>query len=509
MQSRFLQFLVVCLSLIGTGGAVHAKWHVVESEHFVIYADQKAETTQRFARQLENFHGAMAFLFGQLQNKPSPSSRVTIYVVDGEKQVRELLGSDSRFTAGFYKPRAGATIAVVPTLRSSGEKTELSSQIILQHEYAHHFMYQLSSIAPPLWFSEGFAEFFGSARFARDDAVLLGAAANHRSYELLVAKDVPIELLLDTKRYRAEQNSKGYDNFYGKAWLLYHFLEFDDNRKGQRLAYLNRVLAGASEIEAATSVFGDLKKLESELLAYQRRKRLITYAIPPEKFTVSPITMRELRAGEAAMMPVIVRSRVGVDEELAAAILPDAQSIAAQYPDDPAVLAALAEAEHDAGNYAAAITAANRALALNPREVNAYVQKGYALAAQAEDADNPEAMWQQARSAFVGLNRIENDHPLPLIWFYRSYIEQGQKPTALAVQGLKRALELAPFDGGLRMIVAEDYARSGEIASAIATLRPLANSPHESELTLAAAERMAALEAMVETAEQDEADAAE
>jgi tetratricopeptide (TPR) repeat protein len=505
MLSRFFQILVVFLCLIGFGGAVHAKWYVVESEHFVIYADQKAETTQRFARQLENFHGAMAFLFGQLQNKPSPSSRVTIYVVDGEKQVRELLGSDNRFAAGFYKPRAGATIAVVPTLRSSVDKTELSSQIILQHEYAHHFMYQLSSIAPPLWFTEGFAEFFGSARFGRDDAILLGANANHRAYELLWAKDVPIDLLLDTKRYRTEKNAKGYDNFYGKAWLLYHFLEFDDNRKGQRLAYLNRVLTGASEIEAATSVFGDLKKLESELLAYQRRKQLLTYAIPPEKFTVSSIMTRELREGEAAMMPVIIRSRVGVDQELAAAILADAQSIAAQYPDDPAVLSALAEAEHDAGNYAAAITAADRALARNPKEVNAYVQKGFALAAQAEDADDPEAMWREVRSVFVGLNRIENDHPLPLIWFYRSYIEQNQKPTALAVQGLRRALELAPFDGGLRMIVAEDYADSGEIASAIATLRPLANNPHDSELTMAAASYMAALEAMVAKDQQPSA----
>jgi tetratricopeptide (TPR) repeat protein len=214
---------------------------------------------------------------------------------------------------------------------------------------------------------------------------------------------------------------------------------------------------------------------------------------------------RELREGEAAMMPVIIRSRVGVDQELAAAILADAQSIAAQYPDDPAVLSALAEAEHDAGNYAAAITAADRALARNPKEVNAYVQKGFALAAQAEDADDPEAMWREVRSVFVGLNRIENDHPLPLIWFYRSYIEQNQKPTALAVQGLRRALELAPFDGGLRMIVAEDYADSGEIASAIATLRPLANNPHDSELTMAAASYMAALEAMVAKDQQPSA----
>ena len=67
------------------------------------------------------------------------------------------------------------------------------------------------------------------------------------------------------------------------------------------------------------------------------------------------------------MMPVIIRSRRGVDDEGAKAVLTDARAIASRFPKDPAVLSALAEAEHDAGNDKEAIAAADAALADDPK----------------------------------------------------------------------------------------------------------------------------------------------
>ncbi len=84
----------------------------------------------------------------------------------------------------------------------------------------------------------------------------------------------------------------------------------------------------------------------------------------------------------------------------------------------------------------------------------------------------------RAFAPFSALNKLENDHPLPLIYFYHSYGAQGKKPTETAVQALERAAELAPFDLGLRMTLAMDQIQRGELAKARINLAPVAHSPH-------------------------------
>ena len=143
----------------------------------------------------------------------------------------------------------------------------------------------------------------------------------------------------------------------------------------------------------------------------------------------------------------------------------------------------LAEAEFDAGNDPEAIAAADRAIAADPDRINAYIQKGYALARGASDADDRDAAWKAVRSQFVKVNRIENDNPIPLMQFYLTYREQGINPPDIAVQGLQRALELAPYDPQLRWMNANQYMTDGTYAWAAATLAPLANNPHPSSLT--------------------------
>jgi tetratricopeptide (TPR) repeat protein len=147
-------------------------------------------------------------------------------------------------------------------------------------------------------------------------------------------------------------------------------------------------------------------------------------------------------------------------------------------PEEPAVLAALAEAEHDSGNEQAAIAAADAALAIDPNRVKAYVQKGLALFALAAEADDRDAAYRAAREPFLALNRIENDHPLPLIYFNRSFVERGVPPNENATQALERAAELAPFDLMLRLNLATQQLRAGKGGQARANLLPIAYSPH-------------------------------
>ncbi len=153
--------------------------------------------------------------------------------------------------------------------------------------------------------------------------------------------------------------------------------------------------------------------------------------------------------------------------------------MAALYPDDPFVLTALAEAEYDAGHDDAAIAAAGKAIARNPQAVGAMIQKIYALFRKAQDDD---ALWPKVRAAISAANAAENDNPIPLAYFFRSYAAQGKKPPEMAVQGLQRALQLAPYDTGNRLTLAEYFVRTGQRQAAETTLAPLLNHPHDTQL---------------------------
>lgn len=458
-----------------------AAWHEASSDHFLIYSDQKEKDVRAFAERLERYHDTMRFLFNRPATKLSPSNRVTIYVVDDTRDVRDLHGGGNKYVGGFYIPRAGGSLAIVPRVKTS--RYEMSpSELILLHEYAHHFLMASSARAYPRWLNEGFAEFYGTAKFGGDGSVTVGVVSKGRAFELARAKEVPIELLLDTKGYQ-ENKSKGYDSFYGQSWALYHMLHFSAERKDQVSDYLSRIAQGADEMTAARAAFGELKELEKDLNRYLRSRKLSAYKIPSSYLNIGEIKTRRLRAGEQAIMPVLIKSKRGVNEEQAAALLVEARAVAAQHPGDPAVLAALAEAEYDAGNDAEAIAAADRALLINPKLINAHIQKGYALARMAPDMGDEAAAWKKMRRQFVKVNRIENDHPIPLVQFYRSYRAQGMKPPSIAIDGLARALELAPYDNGLRWMMANEFMTQKKFDWAAMTLGPLAYSPHQSPMS--------------------------
>lgn len=482
-----------------------AQWHEASSENFLIIADQNEKDIREFIERLERFHSALAYVLKRDKLRPSPSNRVTIYVVRSSSQVQKLAGDKSGYLRGFYQPRAGGSVAFISRVESGGAKLDQSEQTLF-HEYAHHMMHGASQWATTRWLSEGFAEFFSSAKFERNGTVGLGLPAYHRGAELAYAKEVPIEALLDADEYR-KRKTKQYDEFYGRSWLLYHYLQLGGKRPGQLVKYQIELAAGASDIEAAKTAFGDLKQLDKELTAYQNQSRMSYLPLPADKLgPVGPISVRKMRPAEAAMMPVVLESKRGVNEEMAKPLLVKAQAIASQFPDDPAVQAALAEAEYDAGNHEAALVAADKALAADPKLVNAHVQKIYALFQLADKADDDtETAWKKLRRAITALNRVENDHPIPLIYYYRSLQSSGEDISELAAQGLERALEIAPYDKAVRWNVVQQLMSEDKWDLAYRVLMPLANNPHNSGEDTRADRLMEKIKEKLTSAEKGEA----
>ena len=483
--------LLLALAAIAT--PAQAKWYEASSDHFVIYADDSERDIRVFAENLEKYHAAMSLVTGREVEKPSPSNRVVIFVVGDQRDIRKLMGTDDRTLAGFYVPRAGASRAFVQDIRNKRNGYPDFSTIVLLHEYAHHFLISSSRFAMPRWIGEGAAEFFASASFNRDGSVQIGRPALHRAGELFYADEVTVEQLLDPDRYQAERG-KGYDAFYGMSWALYHYLVFNEQRKGQLGNYLRLMREGSSSIEAGREAFGDIDQLDKEVERYLKQRKMLNFNFKPELISYGPISLRELPDGEAKMMDVRVVSQRGVSREEALELVGEARKIAARYPNDPGVLTALAEAEFDAGFDDAAIAAADAAIALDPSRPNAYVQKGYALFRKAGEAQDKDAAYREAMAALSALNRIENDHPIPLIYYHRSFAERGIPPNENARHALERASQLSPFDQGLAMNVALMHAEEGKIELARMGLEPLAANPHGGSLAGDARRFLTALE---------------
>lgn len=492
--------VVAALALL-TAQPVLAEWNKVESDRFVIYSDSRAEDLAEFARMLERYHVAMELESGRKVPVPSPSNRLTIYLVGSVDELREIYGSPNSAVGGFYIPRANGSVAFAPNIRTraadgsrgptgtrrkNGGGDTLPPQFgTLLHEYAHHFLIGSARHAMPRWLSEGAAEYFSSARFNPDGSVDLGLPNNDRAYEISQAAPVSVTELLDYETYRKNRGNL-YDAYYGRSWLLVHYLRFNPERAGQLTQYWQAVATGTDSLTAGKRFFGDLAVLERELKAYGRQRSMSGMRFASADIRIGTVQVAALSAGHAAMMPVIMRSKRGVDETSAADVVIDARKVAARFPGDAAVLEALAEAEFDAKNDDAAIAAADAAIAADRMARNAYVQKGYALFRKAADADDREAAFTAAMRPFEALNAIESDHTQPLVHYFRSFTQRGVSPPEDARHAIERASELAPFDQTLAIEVALLKASEGESAVARYLLGPVAADPHGGKRAAAA-----------------------
>ena len=493
LKSAVFRLIVAAFALFAAT-PTWAGWNKAESDRFVIYSDSSEGDIRLFAERLERYHVAMTLITGFDPPVPSPSNRVTVYAVGSGRTLRKLYGDANSNVAGFYIPRAGGSVAFVPNVRLRGSETDFTL-IVLLHEYAHHFTISSAPFALPRWVTEGWAEFFAAAKFSPDGGVDIGLPANHRVGDLNFASKLSIREVLDYDRI-AKDDGPRRDGFYGQAWLMFHYLYFNPERTPQFGTYLSKYTQGVPSLQAAEEAFGDLDKLERELKSYQRTRRIPAKRYSADLLPIGKITITPLSTGMSEMIDVVLRSRRGVSREEALELLPDARAIAAKFPDDGGVLAALSEAEYDAGNDAEAIAAADAAIALDPSQKNAYVQKGFALFRIAQDVDASAAddAYAAAMKPFEALNAIEADHPLPLIYYYRSFAQRRKVPNETARAALERASVLAPFDQELRLNVAMMMISERKNELARFMLAPLAADPHGSGRSERAKQLMAVLE---------------
>jgi tetratricopeptide (TPR) repeat protein len=470
---RQLVRVATAMAIAAAGTSAHAAWYEAKSDHFIIDGDVDPQVLGDYAKKLERFDQAVRMARKMPDPSLTDSERLRIYVVRKAADWVDLTGGGGLL--GEYMARASGAYAFVAKIEGD-RPGDYNSDMILFHEYAHHLMFQNWAAALPTWFTEGFAEFFSTAKINDDGSVTLGSGANQRSIGIYsVHHDFPLSEMLRG----SEKQLTGWQEelIYSRGWLLTHYLTFDEARHGQLDKYIAGIQSGESAIDSAQAAFGDLGQLDRELDHYAKQDQIPGVVIHPDPAKLSSVKVAPLPAAEAALMPVRMRSDYGVTPSTAKMVAGDALHRAEPYPNDPFAQTEVAEAEYDAEHYDLAVAAADRALAADPNYVGALIYKGRA-AMELAKANHATADWNKIRALFAKANRLDTENAEPLMLYYQSFVEAGERPSDSAVKGLMYALVLAPQDRKLRWMAVRQLMLDGKLDDAKRALGPIVFDPH-------------------------------
>lgn len=502
-MSRLVKFLWLALILVAPAAA-QAEWRAAETAHFIIYSESPQDEVEKLATRLEGIDGLMR-MATNIREDVKPV-KVRIYEVATTSEVEKALGLSGTGIAGFYTSNIMGPFAVTPRRTYFGTGL-FTPELVLHHEYAHHFMLQYFPAVYPSWYVEGFAELMGSSTFMKDGRIAYGMPAKHRGSNI-VADWVPLQELL-----LKPQEKVTYLDRYGQGWALAHFFTFSETRAPQMRRFLAALTAGQSAPEAAKA-FGDLADLNREARRYVGAGSFEYRPVAVEIARPVIQQIRPLTAGEAGLIPEtiafddedlsIVRKQADRDREKKRreAVLASIREKARRFPSDPFALHLLAEAEYSAGHFAQSEAAVDRLLAIDASHVRGTVRKSILTAQAAKGLQGPAraAKALEARRLAVRANKADPDDPLPLLAFYQSYHLPGEKPTKTAVDNLISVVLTVPRDTTVRQMLVDQLASDKRWAEAIAVLTPIANAPHASPRRDAAQEQLAKLKAELDRA---------
>lgn len=489
-----------------------AKWLRADTRNFIIYSEGNEKSLRSFAEDAERFDATLRMRFRVASDVPQV--RLVIYMLPTADAVsRVAKGSVGFDVAGVYVSHPEGTFVLTNRESSSGRGPS-QAQSTLFHEYAHHFMRRFSPSAFPAWFAEGFAEYFSTVEFTKEGKAQIGKPAYERAYGLLELPQVPVTAILNAKPSELD-TEEAVDVYYGRSWLLTHLLYNVPTREGQLTSYIAAINRGTNADEAARSSFGDLAALDKELRSYTSKPLQYRTTNAPVAADLT-MTITALPPADDALVALRLERLAADDDDMARRTKArDALiKLGAAHPESAEVQFEIAAAEwalgKDKRDLNAVRKALDAALALQPNHVRANVLLGEVLGFQADAAgDTKAATWSAVRKPIALANRTDPDDPVPLSAYYDSFALQGVRPPQIAIDGLAKAVALAPEQVGNRINYAFALANLGRHDEALALARVYAFDPHSGQSgqnLLERLERMRGGDANADASEAEEAD---
>lgn len=449
-----------------------AAWRVAESANFTVYSEAPEAELRETTERLEKFDKILRVFSST--TKPPAKLKLTLYQLPNMEAVAALAGPG---VGGFYTTSIRGPYLVATRKGSTNEGSARRTVVdnakgwgpeVMQHEYVHHFMYQYFPGNYPSWYSEGFAEYYGTLAWQEGNVIELGHAPYYRM-DVIKADWLPMKDMLTAKNYAAVGDKIG--SLYAQGWLLTHMASQNPERGRQLKAYLTAVASGTPYGEAAKTHFGDLTVLDKELKAHA--KKLNALRLPLRSLEAGPVNIRELSEAEAEFVRADIKLHTGMLKTDTNRLARQIDAALKQAPNNVQGWEMAVEAHRLDNNLPAAKAAIAKLQALDPKNGLArFHMAQMELDALKAAGVTDEEKWDAARASLVEASRLRPNTPRILEGFYDSYVMQGRLPPAEAQNALMTAHLLLPRNSDLRYKVAGDFERRQMYEEAIAVISP-------------------------------------
>jgi hypothetical protein len=470
----WLAALFAPLLLLATPAA--AEWRRAESPNFIVHADASEARLRERILLLEDYHQLLSAVTGV--EAPPVRNKLNVFILDDAGDLREVRGNLPAGVGGAYFATPIGVGAYVSAASSLNDE-------VLFHEYAHHFMLQFAPGPYPVWFREGFAEYFMTARLGADE-IEFGDVPEWRIRALGTAGWLPMERVMSGGL--SGLDGQQLNRFYAQSWLAVHYFY----SSAERFAQLQRLLAAtasgadvASALQQATGLTPEafqrtlMNHIRGGRIVYRRMARDTRRAAPPVTIATLPRSANDLMWAYAAL-------HVGQRDDFGRRLLDRVRAIAARHGDDAFARRVLAQAEAMHGDGAAADRLLDALIAASPNDVEPLYWRGMRHLRAAGRGEDTEANRRAAATWFGRAFRADGNHYQTLYRF-----AQGQRGQPGFVSENNRnilvlAHGLAPQVNEIRMNAAAMLVARREYALAESLLLPLTADPHDGRLARSA-----------------------
>jgi hypothetical protein len=474
MASSKPTMILALLCLILTAPA-QATWREATSDNFIVYSDGSESELVNFTQRVEKFDRVLRIMTG-LQQPPAPV-KVRIYLVEGAGMVREM-DPRHRNIAGLYTSGLGGGFAIVDRERAR-YAFATDGETVLYHEYSHHYMAQYFPSAYPVWYQEGFAEYFASIKFNQDGTAEIGKPEMDRLPALYTETWLSTQQLMTDSLEDLPQSDWG--KFYAQGWLLTHYLFSNHGRLDQFKQYLVLRARGIAHEEALQKAFSlNDQQLGEELRHYFSKGKVLVKRLTAAALTQQPkVEVRMLAQPEADCLLLTVRVQLGVSATEKNRLLEQVRTRAHRLAGNEFAQIMLGEAEAHFGDPTLAYKLFQVQVAATANDRRAMLDLAM-LELQSDQDDHAArlAADRRARSLAAKANRLDANDPEALYLFYRSFAHEENGPSQNAIDALAQAYVNLPQCQEYALAQARQDLHDGKPDRAIAELRPIAYSPH-------------------------------
>lgn len=465
MPKLLLSAVAALVTGLSWAAPANAAWFKAETERFVVYGTGFEQSVRDYAVKLQTFDAVLRLYHPSTVNRKS-ETKVQVFLVNRREDLRRVVPRLTADTAGVYM----ATNEGIFALALNNDV--LGKDDTLFHEYAHHFMLENFPVAYPVWFVEGFAEYFMTTEI-KGDRITVGGYNPNRAAYIFNVPWLPLDDLLSKPAYTLSATDRSM--FYAQAWLLTHYMRSDPERAKKLDKAISDTAQGKDPLTAFKEAVGGAANLTTDLRRYRRLPTTVMTGLKLEhavKSSALPASADDLLLDNLRL----ILSETGRTDQ---AFLDGVRRKAARYPDDAFARATLARAEFVMGDVAKGEAILDDLLKASPTDPELLLQAGTSqVLAGIRNSAERDARFKAAKPFLIKAYQGDTGdfRPLYMYEFARS-VEPGF-PNDNDVNNLTEARFLAPAVKELSLRLGVALIAKNRLPEARRVLSPLMNDPH-------------------------------